>query len=182
MKKFTLIAATLLMAIPAFAQTAPSRIAVIDVRKVLAESNSGKASYDKLKKMQDERAGRVQKMNEELTALESQIKQKQLSLADDKLAEMNKQYTDKKVALTRYAQDAEREMNEARDRELAGLEKLILPVINEIGKEMGFAVIFNKFESGLVYASEAVDITDVVVKRFNTTNAPAAAAKQPGSK
>jgi outer membrane protein len=181
MKKLTLFAASILMALPMLAQTAPSRVAVIDVRKVLAESNAGKSSYEKLKKMQDERAGRVQKMNEELTSLESQIKQKQLSLSEDKLAELNRQFTDKKVALTRYAQDAEREMGEARDRELAALEKLILPVINEIGKEMGFAVIFNKFESGLVYASEAIDITDVVVKRFNTTGtAPAAAAKQPG--
>ncbi len=39
---------------------------------------------------------------------------------------------------------------------------------------MGFALIFNKLESGLVYASEAIDITDVVVKRFNgATTAPA---------
>jgi hypothetical protein len=43
-------------------------------------------------------------------------------------------------------------------------------------------VIFNKFESGLVYASEAVDITDTVIKNFNDTAgaaaAPAAAAKK----
>ena len=183
MKKFTLVAASLLMALPMLAQTAPSRVAVIDVRKVLAESNSGKASYERLKKMQDERAGRVQKLNEELSSLEGQIKQKQLSLSEDKLAELNKQYTDKKVSLTRFAQDAEREMGEARDRELAALEKQILPVINEVGKEMGFALIFNKFESGLVYASEAIDITDVVVKRFNGMNAAPAAApatKPPG--
>jgi outer membrane protein len=167
MKKFSLFLASLVLAAPMLAQTAPSRVAVIDVRKVLADSNSGKAAFEKLSKMQNERAGRVQKMNEELSSLESQIKQKQLSLSEDKLAEMNKQFTDKKVALTRFAQDAEREMEEARNRELAQLEKQILPIINEVGKEMGFAVIFNKFESGLVYASEAVDITDVVVKRFN---------------
>jgi hypothetical protein len=32
---------------------------------------------------------------------------------------------------------------------------------------MGLAAIFNKFESGLVYASDAIDITDSVIKRFN---------------
>ena len=54
-------------------------------------------------------------------------------------------------------------------------------MIDSLGKEMGLAAIFNKFESGLVYASDAIDITDTVIKRFNDataseTPAPAAAA------
>ncbi len=174
MKKFALSVVSLLVAGSVLAQTAPSRVAVIDVRKVLSESTAGKASFERLSKMQTERANRAQKMNEELAGLESELKQKQMSLSQERLAEMNKQFNDKRVALQRYAQDAERELGEARDRELAGLEKQILPVINEVGKEMGFALIFNKLESGLVYASEAIDITDVVVKRFNgATTAPA---------
>ncbi|HUF19109.1 MAG TPA: OmpH family outer membrane protein [Thermoanaerobaculia bacterium] len=175
MKKFALTAVSLLVSVSVFAQTAPSRVAVIDVRKVLSESTAGKASFDRLSKMQTERAARAQKMNEELAGLESELKQKQMSLSQERLAELNKQFNDKRVALQRYAQDAERELGEARDRELAGLERQILPVINEVGKEMGFALIFNKLESGLVYASDAIDITDVVVKRFNG----AAAAKAP---
>ena len=45
----------------------------------------------------------------------------------------------------------------------------MLPVITQVGKERGFTLIFNKFQSGLVYADEAVDVTDDVLKRFNTT-------------
>ena len=53
------------------------------------------------------------------------------------------------------------------------LEGKIKPVIDQIGKEMGLAAIFNKFESGLVYASDAIDITDTVIKRFNDATAAA---------
>lgn len=182
MKKFSLFVLSLAMTAPLFAQvSAPSRVAVINVRQVLADSNAGKAAYAGLKKMQDDRAGKIQKMTEELAGLESQLKQKQLSLTDDKVQDLNKQITDRKVAAQRFAQDAERELGEARDKSLAELEKQILPVITEVGKEMGFALIFNKFESGLVYASEAIDITDVVLKKVNTGAAAAAKpAKQPG--
>ncbi len=63
---------------------------------------------------------------------------------------------------------------------MAELNQKIMPVVDQIGKEMGLAAIFNKFESGLIYASEAIDITDVVIKRFNDTQgAPAA---QPAKK
>jgi outer membrane protein len=171
-----------LVTLPLLAQTsAPSRVAVIDVRKVLAESAAGKAAFERLKKMQDEKASRAQKLNEELASLESQMKTKSMSLSEEKVAELNRQFTDRKVALQRFAQDADRELTEARDRALQDLEKLIMPVINDLGKEMGFAIIFNKFEAGLVYASDAIDVTDVVVKRFNDATAkptPAAAAKQ----
>lgn len=174
MKKFVVTLAVAALAIPAFAQNAPQRIAVIDVQKVLQSSTAGKAAYERLKKMQDDRVTRAQKMDEEAKSLENDINTKKLSLSEDKLTEMAKQLSDKKIAMQRYAQDADREVGEARDKELAALEVKIKPVIDAIGKEMGLAAIFNKFESGLVYASEAIDITDSVVKRFDTAN-PAAA-------
>ena len=44
---------------------------------------------------------------------------------------------------------------------------------------MGLALIFNKFESGLVYASDAVEITDTVIQRFNAAaGAPATPVKK----
>jgi outer membrane protein len=177
MKKFLVSLAVAALAVPTFAQSAPARVAVIDVNKVLMGSTAGKASYEKLKKLQDERIARAKKMDEEAAALDREINEKKISLSEEKLADLAKQLSDKKIAMQRFAQDADREVGEARDRELQALEAKIKPVIDAVGKEMGLAAIFNKFESGLVYASDAIDITDTVVKRFNEMAAtPAAAA------
>jgi outer membrane protein len=176
MKKLAMSVVIAALAAPMFAQTAaPARVAVINVQKVLAESTAGKATLERLKKMQDERVAKAKKMDEEVQALDAQINQKKMSLSEEKLAEMTKDLSDRKISMQRYAQDADREVSEARDRSLQDLEKQIMPLINQIGKEMGFAAIFNKFESGLVYASEAIDITDMVVKRFNEVPATATA-------
>ena len=177
MKKFLVTMAVAALAAPMFAQNTPAKVAVIDVQKVLTQSAAGKAAYEKLKKMQDERVEKAKQMDEDLRKLDADISTKRLSLSEDKLAEMQKQLADRRISMQRYAQDADREIGEARDRELQALEARIKPVIDALGKEMGLAVIFNKFESGLVYASDAIDITDTVVKRFNDAN-PAAAAKK----
>jgi outer membrane protein len=183
MKKYLVSIAVAALALPAFAQTAPARVAVIDVNKVLATSTAGKASIERLKKMQEERINKAKSMNDEIQKLDADINAKKLSLSEDKLGDMAKQLSDKKIAMQRYAQDADREVQEARDRALLDLENKIKPVIDALGKEMGLAAIFNKFESGLVYASDAIDITDTVIQRFNTAQsasapaAPAAAAK-----
>jgi len=183
MKKFLISIAAAALAAPLFAQTAPARVAVIDVQKVLTTSTAGKAAYDRLKKLQDDRMARAQKMQEDMTALNNDINTKKLSLSEEKLTDMQKQLTDKQVALQRFGQDADKEITDARDKALQELEAKIKPVIDSLGKEMGLAAIFNKFESGLVYASEAIDITDTVIKRFNEatsaeTTTPAAAKKQ----
>ena len=184
MKKFLLTIAAASLAIPVFAQSAaPARFAVIDVQKVLNTSTSGKVAQERLKKLNDDKAARAQKMQEDITTLTNDLNSKKALLSEEKLADMQKQLNEKQVALQRFGQDAERDLGEARDKELAELEAKIKPVIDSIGKEMGLAAIFNKFESGLVYASDAIDITDTVVKRFNesTAAAPAAspAAKKP---
>src|SRR5437763_7784062 len=69
MKKFLVAVAMAALSVPAFAQGAPQRIAVIDVQRVLQSSTLGKTAYERLKKMQDERVARAQKMDEEAKAL-----------------------------------------------------------------------------------------------------------------
>ncbi|MDP9191405.1 MAG: OmpH family outer membrane protein [Acidobacteriota bacterium] len=179
MKKFLISVAVAALAAPMFAQNTPARVAVVDVQKVLTQSTAGKAAYEKLKKMQEDRLNKAKQMDEEMKKLETDLNTKRISLAEDKLAEMSRQLADKKIAMQRYAQDADREIGEARDKELQALQVKIEPVIDALGKEMGLALIFNKFESGLVYASDAVEITDTVIQRFNSAaGAPATPAKK----
>lgn len=179
MKKFLVTVAMVAMAVPMFGQSSvPSRIAVIDVQKVLSTSSAGKVAYDRLKKMQEEKIEKARQMDEELRKLDAEVNTKKLSLSEDKISGIQKQIAEKRILMQRYAQDADREVQEARDKSLLDLNNKIMPVIDQIGKEMGFALIFNKFEAGLIYASDAVDITDTVLKRFDGGAAPAAAPKK----
>jgi len=181
MKKFLVSMAVAALAIPALAQSsAPARVAVIDVNKVLSSSTAGKVAAAKLKQLQEDKMARAQKLDEEIKTLDNDINTKKISLSEEKLTDMAKQLSDKKIAMQRFAQDADRELGEARDRVMAELNQKIMPVVDQIGKEMGLAAIFNKFESGLIYASDAIDITDVVIKRFN--DAQVAPAAQPAKK
>lgn len=152
-------------ALPAAAQT---KVAVIDVQRVVSESDPGKEALQQLKTLQDAKVAEGQTLQQEITALQEQINKQRFTVSEDKLAEMSKQLEDKNIAMRRFEDDAKRELEDARRRQLGGLEAKILPIINTIGQEQGFTLIFNKFQSGLVYADDAVDITDQVIQRFNT--------------
>ena len=152
-------------ALPAAAQ---SNVAVIDVQRVVAESDPGKQAIQKLKAVSDAKVQEGQIMQQEMATLRDQINKQRFTVSEVRLAEMNKELEDKTIAIRRFEDDAKRELDDARRRELGGLEEQILPIINQIGQERGITLIFNKFQSGLVYADEAVDITDEVIRQFNT--------------
>ncbi len=152
-------------ALPAAAQ---SKVAVIDVQRVVAESDPGKEAIQKLKAVSDAKVQEGQTMQQEMATLRDQINKQRFTVSEERLAEMTKELEDKNIAIRRFEDDAKRELDEARRRELGGLEEQILPIINQIGQDQGITVIFNKFQSGLVYADEAVDITDEVIRQFNT--------------
>lgn len=162
--------------------TAP-KVAVIDVRKVVTDSAMGKESFAKLKKLQETKLEEGKKREKDLRDLEQQIADKKFSIAEDKLAQMQKDYQNKAIEFKRFQDDANRELETAERGELAEMERKIMPVISAIGREEKFTLMFNKFEAGLVYADEAVDITDTVIKRFNAAVTAAADAKagQPAS-
>lgn len=154
------------------AQGVPSRIAVIDVQKVLSRSNAGKAASAKIKQIQDSRIARAKVMQDEMKTLENTLATGRARLAPARVRDLESQITEKQLAMKRFAEDAEKEYTTTRDRELQALETRVKPIVDAMGKEMGLAAIFNKFESGLVFASDAIDITETLIVRFNAA-APA---------
>jgi outer membrane protein len=167
----TMLAAMALAALaaPAAAQTVGSRIAVLDPERVLTQSAPGKAAFEKLRKMHAERIAALAPLRKEAGDLEAEIEAMRVTLSDAALAEMKGQLADKRTALQRTEQDMDREISEARDRELQSLQIRIRPITDALGKEMGLTAIFDR--SGLLYVSDAVDITDTVISRFNQASA-----------
>ncbi len=166
-KCFVAAVAALVMAI-AIPAAAQGSLAVIDVQRVVSESDPGKQAIQKLKVLSDAKVQEGQGLQQDLANLQDQFNKQRFTVSEERLAEMNKELEDKTIAIRRFEDDAKRELEEARRRELGGLEERILPIINQIGQEKGITMIFNKFQSGLVYADETVDITDEVIQRFNT--------------
>ncbi len=156
----------------------PTRIATIDVQKVLTTSNVGKAATARMKKLQDDRMAKAKEMSADMAKLENEIKTKKSTLLPAEIRRLEKQRSDKRAAMMQFAQAAEKELGEARDKELGEINTQTLPVVQAIAKEMALAAVFNKFESGMIYSADSLDITDAVIARMNApAPSPAAPSK-----
>src|SRR5215831_16156161 len=189
MKRMALFAAAALVAALAQAQgtaaAAPAptadrpagvqKIGVINVERLVQESALGKEAFNRVKRLNDQKKDEADKLSKELRDMEQKLADQGSALADDKREQLQKTYQEKAIAFKRFQDDANRDLETAQKKELGELEKRVFPIINQVGKERGFTLIFNKFQSGLVFADDSVYITDDVLKVFNTTVAVPAA-------
>jgi outer membrane protein len=167
----------------ASAQTAPvtatgGKIGVIEVQKIVQESAIGKESLARVQKIQQAKQEDLAKRQKELRDMEQKIQDQGKSLSEDAMEKLQKDYQAKALDLKRFQDDAQRELEESQRKELGELEKRIMPVINEVAREQGYALVFNKFNSGLLFADDkSVDLTEAVITKFNSMiAAPAAPA------
>jgi len=164
--------ATLLLAgwsLPAKAQesASPIKIAVIEVERILVQSTKGRAGLEQIEQLRKQKQQEGEALESEITELRQRLSDGGNALSEEKQAELRKQLEDKMIAARRFQDDANRDLTKLRDRTLAEIERGVMPVVQQVGQEGGYTIILNKFESGLVFADEAIDITDQVIERYN---------------
>jgi outer membrane protein len=159
---------------------AQSKVGVIDVRRLVTDSREGKEVLTTLQQLSDDKSAQLRSMTEELEQLQGRITEGRLSLSEERLAQMQKEFEDKRIDLGRARDDAERELQKLQTDRFGEIERKIMPIINQVGVELGYTMIFNKFESGLVFAQEAADITDMILQRFDSESATAGAVQEGG--
>jgi len=180
------VATAALLALPVSAQSS-QKVGVIEVQRIVQESAVGKESLARIQKIQAAKQEDLVKRQNELRDLEKRIQDQGKSLSEEAMEKLQKDYQSKALDLKRFQDDAQRELEELQRKELGELERRVLPVIEAVAKELGYSLVFNKYQSGLLHAEPGVDITDAVIQKFNTAIAaapktdakPAAAAPAP---
>lgn len=147
-----------------------ARIAVVDVDRIISESEPGKAATKKLQAVHATRAAAVKRLQDEVEQLNKQLNQlmqKNPSPSSSAISALQSKLQDKQTAAERAARDADQELGTLRDKELQALQARIKPVVDNYAKETGTVAILNKFQSGLVFAADSIDITDELIQRLN---------------
>ena len=154
-------------------------IAIIDAQRLALESAPGKEAYGRLQKMQAQKKDDLDKVEKEARDLVQKLTDQGGSMPADKLEQLQKQADDKQKAWKRMQEDAQKDLQEAERKEMQALENRIGPIVKDFFKERRYAVVLDS-RAGIMYADDAVNVTDEVLKRINTNVAlpnPAANTK-----
>jgi outer membrane protein len=85
------------------------------------------------------------------------------------LIQLNSDLDKKRKDRQRFAEDSLRDIQDLQGRLFLKVQNELIAIIEQIGKERGYEVIFDLAKSGAVYFNPAIDITDDVVKRYDAS-------------
>jgi len=142
------------------------KIGVINAQEIIAKTKKGLNVQKKLENLQKSKQQQLEALQEELKQLQKDAVSPALN--EETREKKKREFEDKQIQYNRHLQDAQKDMSEATQTELAALQKEIMPLIQEIGKNKGFTLILDMTSSGIAYFDQAVDITNDVITAVDT--------------
>ena len=145
----------------------PIRIGVVDVEQAFNSTDEGKAAREELARKQREAQAAIQPLVDEIQAKEEDLQAKRFVLSDEALFQKQLDLKELQNQIENKVKQLQGQLQVDQTRIQGPLEKKLRDIINEAGKGAGFTVIFARDAPGLLYTREALDITDLVIEKYN---------------
>jgi outer membrane protein len=139
------------------------RIATVDVQQVILESKMGKKAKGKVEAERDLKQKELTAREEDASKLQKDL-EKQSSILSEAARKEKQEAIDKKVRdLKRVYEDFNRDLQKKETELIRDLLKDITAVVRDYGKTKGYALIFEKGQSAILYSSDQIDITKEII-------------------
>jgi len=144
---------------------AEMKIGVINMQKVLASSNAGKKAQEIVSKKMEELQAGFKKDQEELIALDKEIKKKQSAWNDEMRQKKGVEFQKKRRDLAIKQEDANLELKNLREEHVGPILKNLREVVRDVAKDEGYTLVLP--HNVILYADDNIDITETVTKALN---------------
>lgn len=145
------------------------KIGYIDSIKIFAEYKETQDAERVYRQEVDQWTAQKQRMEQDIVKLRDELQAQSLMLSEEKKNE-------KKLELDRKMAEYQQFMDEIfgddglaarRNKELTQpIVEKINRILEDLGKEQGYAIVFDVANANIVYADKALDLTDVVLEKL----------------
>ena len=143
------------------------KIGTVDIQKAINECNAGKEAKKEITKDFEKFQRTIAEKQKELQTLKESLEKQAPMLSQDARVAKEKELQNKYREFQRWGEDSENEIKQKRtDRE----RKIVIElqkVIQKVGADEGFTLVFEKNENIVLYSSKSIDLTDRVIKVFD---------------
>lgn len=145
------------------------KLGYINLRKVESDSIAGKKALKVLENLVKDKQAQIEQRKEEIQKMQAELdKQSAVISADERSRRQDKiqrAYKD----YQRFGSDSQDELSRKKEEMASKMFDEVTAVINKYGKEEGYTLILDR--SVVLYAPQAVDVTDKIIKAYNDTQA-----------
>jgi len=145
----------------------PLKIAYVDIQKALNLCEAGKAAKKQITLEVDRMRKNFAGKQKELEKLKEDLEKRGLVLSEAAREEKARDYQAKTRDMQRMERDYQEEL-QRKDRELTeSILRKLEGVVKKMGEDGKYTLILERNQGGIIYASDALDLTDELIKIFD---------------
>jgi len=177
------------MGAPGRAQTAGTKVGIINIQDAIIRSEEGQKTAKILQDKYAPRQAELQTKRRDLEDLQAQLSKGRNTMSDEARNNLIRQIDLKNKSLTRDNEDATAEFQQEESKLINTIGQKMMAVIDKYAKEKGYSIILDisSPQSPVLYAVNTVDITTEIVGLYDkglgsggtAASAPAPAAPAP---
>jgi outer membrane protein len=149
----------------AFAQV---RIAVVDLQRALQETEDGRRAKARLKRLFKQRQEELDKRQTELKQLSEDLEKQGAVLSAEARQERVESLQKKALELQQLYVQYQRELAEKEAELTSQIIARMEQILRRIGQTENYTLIVERSEGGVVWTPTNLDLTDVVIQRYNS--------------
>lgn len=146
-----------------------AKIGVLDIQKVLKSSSAGKEAQAEITKEGNKLKEDFEKKGKEIEELKNELERERMVMDKDALEEKEREIRIRLMDLKALQKKYTEELKAFEARRVKRIQKEIIELVKEIGKEEGYLMIIENI--GVLYYPDTVDITDKFIKKYNEKHA-----------
>ena len=154
---------------------AGAKIAFINPQRIFQESIDGKAAYNRVQALIQQKQKEGQDKQKQLQANQQKLQTSGGVMNDAARSQLEKEIEKQQVEGQRFQQDAQAEINELQQEVQNEFIKKVTPVIEQVAKEKGLHLVFDVANAGLAWGDPGLDLTNDIIKRMDAGKASGSA-------
>jgi outer membrane protein len=143
------------------------KIGIVDIEQALSATEEGKAAREEIGRKNREARAQLEPMYQQRQTLSEELQGKKYVLSDEALFQKQVELAELENKIKSKTEELQGQLKIEAGKMQAPLMNKMAEIIEAIGKEQGFTLILARNNPYVMYSREALDITDMVVARFN---------------
>ncbi len=140
-------------------------IAVVDVQKIMQESNASKGVSKSFESLRETYQKEISSLEDKLRKSEEELRKQQTVLAPDALATKRRDFEKQVADVQKTVQTRKRALENALNEAMAVVHKSMVEVVAEVARERGANLVLARQQFVLV--DTQLDVTETVMERVN---------------
>ena len=151
----------------------PTKVGVVDLQSVIIKTKDGEKAAADLKAKFAPKQAELEKKQQDITALETQLRNGQNTMSDENKQKLMRDIDQKNNLLKRDTEDANTDSEQDQQRVMGELVPKILSVLNKYASDNGFAVVFDisSQQTPVLFASNSVELTRALIDAYDKSSA-----------